>query len=194
MSLLSKQEPVPSAPFRFLDLPGEIRNYIYDLVLVEHGPIAIYACCTRLHDPPAITQVSRRLRGETLSLFYQKNRFRFEIFSPEEPNTFAIWINSLSLENIRNLRNVEIAFDNTYALDVSIRCSGTFPKGHVRLELHVHGSSMVERPTQIIRARLRKALGMGDDGRLEFVAEDVVDLVKKLYVLNRRPWYVLDAL
>lgn len=192
MSILPDRR-LPDTPFRLLDLPGEIRNQIYELVLIQHIPVAVYACCARLQDPPAITQTSRQLRSETLSLFYQRNRFQFEIFSPEEPNTFTPWVNSIGPHNARSLRSVQIAFDNTCAIEVSIRCSGTFPKGRVQLKIRVHSSSVMGRPIEIVQERLRKALAIEDDGGLEFTVNDAVDLVKKVYELNRQPWYVLGA-
>lgn len=66
--------PVSDSPFRFADLPAEIRNSIYRLVV--HNPKHI---TIRQFKPPAIAQVSRQLRSEALSLFFDINVFVAEV-------------------------------------------------------------------------------------------------------------------
>lgn len=67
-----EQEPGADA-FRLMDLPTELRNMVYKLVVCEPTPV-----CTideGLCSQPALTQVCKQLREEALPIFYGKNRF-----------------------------------------------------------------------------------------------------------------------
>lgn len=64
----------------FTNLPPEIRNYIYELVLCSKEKDFIIAApfydeLMSLGDQPPITQVARQLRSETLGIFYHDNTF-----------------------------------------------------------------------------------------------------------------------
>ncbi|KAK5115155.1 hypothetical protein LTR85_009913 [Meristemomyces frigidus] len=61
-------------PFRFVDLPAEIRNNIYRIVVRGSGALRI-----RNFNPPAITRASKQLRAESLPVFFDVNTFVAEI-------------------------------------------------------------------------------------------------------------------
>jgi hypothetical protein len=54
-----------ATPFRFRDLPAEMRNRIIAFAVLEPEPIEIYNV-----SPPAITAVSRELRRESMAVFF----------------------------------------------------------------------------------------------------------------------------
>jgi hypothetical protein len=74
--------------FPFLKLPAEIRNKIYQLVVVSSSPITPLKSGRKRvlgldiydnlhHVQPSFTKVSRQIRLEALPLYYSKNVFRF---------------------------------------------------------------------------------------------------------------------
>ncbi|ROV90917.1 hypothetical protein VMCG_09962 [Cytospora schulzeri] len=74
----------PSGKFHFLKLPPEIRNMIYRLSLVDIGPERLPQ--RRFWLPsfrqPALTQVSRQIRRDTLPMFFESNLFMLRVPSP----------------------------------------------------------------------------------------------------------------
>ncbi|ROV97253.1 hypothetical protein VSDG_04773 [Cytospora chrysosperma] len=79
---LSTFQPVGHLPF--LKLPPEVRNMIYQLILVDIGherrPFRPRLPSFR---QPALTQVNRQIRTETLSMFYTYNMFTLRVPSPD---------------------------------------------------------------------------------------------------------------
>jgi hypothetical protein len=65
-----------AAPFRFRDLPAEMRNRIIAFAVLEPEPIELYNV-----SPPAITAVSRQLRVESLAVFFWENTFLVRVYS-----------------------------------------------------------------------------------------------------------------
>ncbi|KAK3055317.1 hypothetical protein LTR09_003870 [Extremus antarcticus] len=59
-------------PKTFLDLPAELRNKIYELVLPSNALITIGG--GEASHQPDLTMVNRQFRRETLGLFYARNR------------------------------------------------------------------------------------------------------------------------
>ena len=81
MAKTKKSQKAPRSPF--LNLPAEIRNIIYDLVLVKAKPISV-TDSQSVHTPagikrgvkqPSLLRVCRAIRAETLSVFYSGNNF-----------------------------------------------------------------------------------------------------------------------
>lgn len=71
----------------FLDLPGEIRNKIYRLVLVRHpGPRGFEHLIPRLA-PPALTLVNKQIFDEALPIFYAENTFYLLLWARSEGQT-----------------------------------------------------------------------------------------------------------
>ncbi|KAH7089020.1 hypothetical protein FB567DRAFT_322725 [Paraphoma chrysanthemicola] len=117
----------------FFDLLGEIRNEIYNYILIEHDPL--FACyelgdCRSIYgvswiqllwEPRLSTtyEVVKRLRNisrancqlhrEALSYFYAHNKFRVQSF---KSNSFANFLNDIGSHGRANIRCVE--FDTPY--------------------------------------------------------------------------------
>jgi hypothetical protein len=66
--------------FRLLDLPPEIRNLIWQRVLVENNAIHLDTTSRSPHQP-ALTRTCRLIRNETLTWFYTRYRFIMEVFN-----------------------------------------------------------------------------------------------------------------
>ena len=75
----------PERPFaeattsRLLELPPELRNYVYELSVVSNTSIVIEPGdkSTRAKQPPLIL-VNRQIRSEALLIFYAQNTFEFD--------------------------------------------------------------------------------------------------------------------
>lgn len=84
--IVSPKWLTPSEKVGFLDLPGEIRNKIYRLVLVQHpGP---YGCeLISSIAPPALTLVNKQTFAEALPVFYAENTFYLLLWARGEGPT-----------------------------------------------------------------------------------------------------------
>ncbi|KUI63013.1 hypothetical protein VP1G_10131 [Cytospora mali] len=68
--------PIHQKPFRFLNLPPELRNYIYRLALVQPATTDLAA------PQPALTRVNKQVRAEALSIYYAENKFSLLLGRP----------------------------------------------------------------------------------------------------------------
>ena len=64
----------PPHPFRFLDLPPELRDQIYADLLTNEYDAELFRC-------PSIFQVSRLVHQEAKHILYQRVTFRFNVSS-----------------------------------------------------------------------------------------------------------------
>lgn len=64
-------------PFRFSDLPPELRNRIMGFATSKPEPLRL-----RELEPPAITRVSRQIRHESIPVFFDANDFIAELAAP----------------------------------------------------------------------------------------------------------------
>jgi hypothetical protein len=96
---------------RFLELPAELRVYIYELHFASYGdhPRAIESAA-----PPPITQVNSQIRQETLKLFYQTCDFQF-VFTSAGPisqlaieNGTAKFVRELPCKHLATIRNMRL--------------------------------------------------------------------------------------
>ena len=63
-------------PLSFLSLPRELRDQIYELVLLhEELHVPAYMCNIGRQLTPGLFQVSKTIHGEATSLFYTQNCF-----------------------------------------------------------------------------------------------------------------------
>ncbi|KAI4693655.1 uncharacterized protein J4E84_002229 [Alternaria hordeiaustralica] len=131
------------APFRFMDLPGELRNKVYTLLLCSFGPapdpiqeipknlltegsfepelVSAQHC-----NDPAILRVNSQVHREAYDVMVKTNRF-VRISSP----------NNLSLNNVIAGRNIpvvasgQLAADfNEQLVDINIPSAGLSPNRH----------------------------------------------------------------
>ena len=74
----------------FFSLPGEIRNRIYELVLLHQEPIDPWIdCYPRLYNlTPKLLHVNKDIHREASSLFYAQNRFDFTACTSEQVASF----------------------------------------------------------------------------------------------------------
>ena len=77
--------PTGSEPCYFAELPAELKNTIYQTILVDRYEIQIKVeeAWNSAKQPP-LTRVSRQIRSETLPIFYGSNRFSFEVSAANE--------------------------------------------------------------------------------------------------------------
>lgn len=81
-----EDETLQNKPCEFLDLPAELRNRVYHLSLVESHPIqAIYrggredeSIWVKPPEQPALTFTCKKVRQETLPIFFGQNSFVFD--------------------------------------------------------------------------------------------------------------------
>ncbi|KAK4503187.1 hypothetical protein PRZ48_006615 [Zasmidium cellare] len=119
-----------NAASRLMRLPQELRDYIYELAVVEEKPIEVVELVPAyeslvpcnysrrrlshaLHEP-ALAQVSTQLRREVLSTFYGQNTFTVtvkkinSVYSQGVECLAMRWLQHLSPENKKSLRKVAI--------------------------------------------------------------------------------------
>ncbi|KAK5721848.1 hypothetical protein LTR15_006441 [Elasticomyces elasticus] len=98
-------------PFRFLDLPRELRDVIYTHALMADGPLLVAGPCRHNDWPtaaqPALTQTSRQVRVESLPVFYGDN-----IFEAHVPNLdfgfFLSYMQGLGPQNVSYMREMSL--------------------------------------------------------------------------------------
>lgn len=120
----------------FLDLAAELRNTIYDLVLVVDGVI----------DPikeqrqPTITRTCRQVREESLPLYYSSNTFElrefcyscnytstcYEYRKKDKRPRPAKWLAAICYENLRRIRTLRFTCAKRYdEYDLTIKQTRT---------------------------------------------------------------------
>ncbi|KAK4622091.1 hypothetical protein CLAFUW4_06607 [Fulvia fulva] len=88
-STYTRTPPAPSKQCHLLELPAELRNRIYELVVADH---------TSIHQPN-LMRTCRQTRGEALSLFYSTHIFHFSFeFDDVLPASLVGWTNSIGKE------------------------------------------------------------------------------------------------
>lgn len=97
---------IEQQPFRLLDLPPEVRNTIYALVLQQERVVVLQPANLRTQPTRmmALTQTSRAYREETLGLFYSINTF--ELRGYRFP--FAEWLTAMGRTAQENIRFVHV--------------------------------------------------------------------------------------
>ena len=96
----------------FLDLPGELRNRIYELCLLHKEPLALWTGFNHRHElSPGLLRANKTLHHETRSLFYAQNRFDFTIATPKRTASF---LQTIGRKNAGYIQHVCVEFPNFY--------------------------------------------------------------------------------
>ncbi|KAK4540490.1 hypothetical protein LTR36_009128 [Oleoguttula mirabilis] len=105
---------------RLLELPPELRNYIYELVVTRNGPIDMRPRSWSLDGlpeielrQPALAGTCKQIRAEALATFYSLNVFEqtFEIGGwLNDGESLAAYLDAMGVEFCRCLTKVRILF------------------------------------------------------------------------------------
>lgn len=125
-AIMADQPQMPKAThFRFFDLPGELRNRIYDFAVVQPKPIEP---CKPERDrdvkwnnlaslieyrylrvlPPSICSASSVLRKESLKIYYAKNKFVLPAVAEDEVETGDRWIKAIGVESVQFMTSIVV--------------------------------------------------------------------------------------
>ncbi|OIW24566.1 hypothetical protein CONLIGDRAFT_623468 [Coniochaeta ligniaria NRRL 30616] len=103
---------IAKPPAGFLDLPGEVRNSIYELVLLFHDPIYPWSGHDRQEKiTTSIFRTSKAVHSEASSLFYGHNRFYFGLVVSQTVVSFFEQIGSNNAGYIRHIDIGALDFD-----------------------------------------------------------------------------------
>ena len=117
MTATRKAEPpnvIMQAQCRLLSLPPELRNHIYELILIAPNKRIEANSWTRIGRSmaiqPPMTRVSRKVRDEALKIFYGQHIFRIDLcgnYHEISTSIFKLWMAGIG-EKARLLRSVEL--------------------------------------------------------------------------------------
>ncbi|GAB7342093.1 hypothetical protein MBLNU457_g0369t1 [Dothideomycetes sp. NU457] len=152
--LLRQDKEHAEAPFRFVDLPAEMRNMIYDLVTVENDKVIAAAA------QPAIAKTNKQLRSESLAVYYGANRFWLEtkrVSDPKATSESSIrWTQSIrphdaSLKHYNTLMlHHKLLRTLEYDIDVYVNDKRRFDRADMKLRVSIHhNANAKERPFNV---------------------------------------------
>ncbi|KAN0070047.1 hypothetical protein V8E54_011628 [Elaphomyces granulatus] len=95
----------------FLSLPGELRNGIYELLLLRQEPIEPLDYCRRYELTPGLLRTSKTIHREASSLLYAQNRFDFSTLTHKEVASFLEQIGRI---NANSVRHIIVSFPTIY--------------------------------------------------------------------------------
>ncbi|KAK0314161.1 hypothetical protein LTR73_004774 [Friedmanniomyces endolithicus] len=111
---------------RLLDLPPELRNHIYEYLLLggeDEAPVRVTDCLSDerglqpnilqkgsedLWQPPAILQTCRQIRGEATPLYYTTNTFDVVVDSRNLERTICHWLSALGSHTRDKIRTIHL--------------------------------------------------------------------------------------
>jgi len=127
---ITKHPPImpEEQPFRFLDLPPELRDHIYESAVYTGTlyPSTRRESSSNQATQPPITRASRQLRKESLPLFYSTNSFAMhpccvhctcdrpnggsceKITGNVAASAFMKWFESIGYANIRHIHKITV--------------------------------------------------------------------------------------
>jgi len=103
--LTKNQQPTTTdTPASFLSLPSELRNGIYELILLHQEPIDPWVNYIRRQElTPGLLRANKAVHREASSLFYAQNRFDFTKGTLEDVASFLEQIGSNNAAYIRHI-------------------------------------------------------------------------------------------
>ena len=122
---VTKVNDVDQNAFCFLELPSELRNQIYDLIIVP-GTVKIKPMVRRTTQQPPLTQICAQIRSETLPLYYELKTFVMAFdFDLERTASLAgrdiateitAWAARVGANQLKHLRrlDIDIEFNTKY--------------------------------------------------------------------------------
>ncbi|KAL3459186.1 hypothetical protein BJX64DRAFT_206698 [Aspergillus heterothallicus] len=103
-------------PTSFLDLPGELRNKIYDIALVRDEPIDPRYGCLNL--VPTLLATNRTILHESRSFLYGENIFDL---TASHPQLISEFLDEIGCSNAGHIRRLAINFPTLCDFDNNVR-------------------------------------------------------------------------
>ncbi|KAH0425483.1 hypothetical protein CcaCcLH18_10942 [Colletotrichum camelliae] len=98
-----------------LDLAGELRNKIYELVLLVELPVDPWSWPERTRNiTPGLLRVNKTIHDEARSILYGRNRFNFATATSEE---IASFLTNIGEANAGCIRHIVIRFPQFFSLE-----------------------------------------------------------------------------
>ncbi|KAL5370961.1 hypothetical protein DPSP01_014569, partial [Paraphaeosphaeria sporulosa] len=98
----------------FCSFPSELRNKIYELLLLQQEPIDPWVGYIRQELTPGLFRANKIVHREASSLFYALNRFDFTMRTPEDVASF---LEQIGRNNADCIRHICIDFPTFHYLD-----------------------------------------------------------------------------
>ena len=182
--LLMQRLEIITSQFRFLDLPAELRNRIYNLVLADSDRVTITLKTKHTTGYPAITKISRQIRSEVLPIFYCATTFEllFHSTSPGIAGVAQQWARNVVRDWLKQLRNLSVSIrinkvgitsgEHAYIKHQEIRFTLTPEEGlqvHYPEKLTAKTKSLLDLHVETVR-RTSEVMGVHKDGRALLLA------------------------
>lgn len=113
---IAQHDPPPEQTSGFFKLSAELRNLIYEDLIIEHDD-ALWVTADR-HSvaedigpgptPPPITQVSRLLRDETLPIYYGVNTFSISLMRERNVRMAKRWLAAVGDVGVSRMRRLRL--------------------------------------------------------------------------------------
>ena len=112
---MKTQQPTTAhTPTCFLSLPGELRNKIYELIVLREEPIDSSHRFGQEDLTPGLLCANKTVHREASEIFYGQNRFYFARFAPEDALSF---LEQIGEGNAGRIRHIIIDFPRFIYLD-----------------------------------------------------------------------------
>ncbi|KAK5112302.1 hypothetical protein LTR85_011574 [Meristemomyces frigidus] len=118
----------------FLDLPAELRNAIYELVLLGPSAIAI----TRKSRPklPSLLRTNRQIREETCAIYFAGNTFHGLVYHDKRNGrrtirqpAICLWLDTIGRANCALIRRSELSSTEGFTMQLELLLLGVETHG-----------------------------------------------------------------
>ena len=160
---------------RFLELPPELRNCIYELYDGHSDATLINPV------KPPLAQACRQLMQEVLPIFYYNHEFVLEIVRNmagvfREKNKTSMWLSQLSSDDAANIQRLRLVVSDTFRKGYSARANGVAGTVCLRLE---HDST--SRSIEVEQCRNGALYKQWDKNIMERLHEEVTEILDRLH-------------